>query len=162
MIPRRNTRYATPVLTEKPTKESDIVAKSAYFLFSGAISALIALLSILLVFALVSVLASDTVFGIIIPERIPNWTAAVLLLIAYLIIVLPLKSIRFKFSPHKSYSLYGSRPAQKYGDTTLWIALFILLGWFVSEHKAEIYAALENFPAWWRNFVDSVGPWFYQ
>lgn len=156
MIPRHNTQYHTPVFAEKP-KNNGAIAKCAYLLFSGAISALIALLSILLVFALVSVLAAGTI-----PEKMPNLAAAGILLFVYMIIVLPLKNLRFKFSLHKSYSLYGSRSAAKYGDATLWLALFILLTWFVSEHRMGISASLGNFPEWWRNFVDTVGPWFYQ
>lgn len=138
------------------------LARSAYLLFSGAISTLIALLSLLTTFAFVSLLTAGAISGITIPEKTPNWGAAVILLVAYTIIVLPLKSLRFRFSPHKEYSLYGGRPAPKYGDATLWLALFILLVWYVSENRAMLSSALGNFPDWWRNFVDMIGPWFYR
>lgn len=139
-----------------------LAAKSAHLLFSGAISTLIALLSLLTIFALVSLLTIGAIPEVTIPEKIPRFGAAVILLAAYTIIVLPLKNLRFKFSPHKPYSLYGGEPSPKYGDATLWFALFILLAWYVSEHRASLYAGLKNFPEQWRNFVDMIGPWFYQ
>jgi hypothetical protein len=156
-------QYPTALPSKKDViKKPDILAKSAYLLFYGAASTLISLLSIIFIFALVSLLANDPLPGITIPEKIPNWGAVTILLMLYIAIVLPLKALRFKFSPHKPYSLYGSESSPKHGDATLWLALFILLGWFASEHQTEIYAALGSFPAWWRNFVDSIGPWFYQ
>jgi hypothetical protein len=162
MIPRQDARYKIPVLREKSQENISALGKSAYLLFSGTISTLIAILSILLVFSMVSLLTTNTISGITLPQKIPNWGAAILLLIAYTIIVLPLKALRYRVSPHKSYSLYGSGPTPKYGDATLWLALFILLTWYASEHREEFSVYLKNFPAWWRNFVDTVGPWFYR
>jgi hypothetical protein len=138
------------------------VAKCAYFLFSGATSALIALLSLLLIFTLLSLFMGGDIPMITIPEKIPNWGAAVILLAVYMIIVFPMKSLRYRLSPRKSYSLYGSRRSPKYGDATLWFAFFILLAWYASEHREGIRTSLGNFPDWWRNFVDTVGPWFYK
>lgn len=162
MIPRQDTRYKLPTLGEKSQESISTLGKSAYLLFSGTVSTLIAILSILLVFEMVSVLSTNTIFGITIPEKIPNWGAAILLLIAYTVIVLPLKALRYRVSPHKSYSLYGSGPTPKYGDATLWLALFILLAWYISENRIMLSLYLKNFPEWWRNFVDTVGPWFYR
>lgn len=162
MIPRRNTAYRAPVLEKKSPKNAGIILKSAYFLFYGSVSGLIALISLLLIFALASLLSVGTVFGIMISEKLTNWGVAVILLIMYTVIVFPLKALRHRFSPHKEYSLYGTQPTAKYGDATLWLALFILLAWFVSEHQTEISASLGNFPDWWRNFVDTIGPWFYR
>jgi hypothetical protein len=147
---------------EKSQKDPSLIAKGAYILCSGSISALIALVSLLLIFALVSLLASGTIPGVAIPDKIPNWGIAIILLLIYTIIVLPMKSLRYHLSPHKSYSLYRAHPTPKYGDATLWLAFFILLAWYVSEHKTGISASLESFPDWWRNFVDTAGPWFYR
>lgn len=162
MIPRQNTRYQSPVSKKEAPQKISPVARCAYLLFSGTISALIALVSILLVFVMVAILTSGTVFGITIPEQIPDWGAMILLLIAYVIIVMPLQILHFKFSPHKEYALYGMQSSPKYGDQTLWFALFILLGWYISEHRSEFAVSLQSFPGWWRNFVDTVGPWLYQ
>lgn len=156
-------QYPTSLSSKKDTvKKPDFFARSAFLFFYGAASTLIALLSVVFIFALISLLANDPLPGIIVPEKIPNWGAVTILLLLYIVIVLPLKALRFKFSPHKEYSLYNSHPAPKHGDATLWLALFILFAWYASEHKTEIYAALGNFPAWWRNFIDMIGPWFYQ
>jgi hypothetical protein len=155
-------RYTVHGADKDTPGKMSLIAKSAHLLFSCAINTLIALLSLILSFALISLLISGIIPGIRVPEKIPHWGTAAILLAAYTIIVLPLKNLHFKFSPHKSYSLYGSQPTHKYGDATLWLALFILSVWFVSEHREEISASLRNFPDWWRNFVDMVGPWFYQ
>jgi hypothetical protein len=154
-------QYPTALHSKKDAaKKPDILAKSAYLLFYGAASTLISLLSIIFIFALVSLLTNDPLPGITVPEKIPNWGTAIILLGLYVVIVLPLKDLRFRFSPHKNYALHDPNP--KHGDATLWLAFFILLLWYATEHKERIYAALGDFPAWWRNFVDTIGPWFYR
>lgn len=162
MTPREDTRYKMPSSEGKTSQDMSPVAKWAYLFCSGIISTLIAFLSLLLIFALVSLLTTDLVPRINIPAKIPTWGVAIVLLLTYTIIVLPLKALRYRISPHKEYSLYGERPAAKYGDSTLWIALSILVAWYISEHSVELSIYLQVFPAWWRGFVDTVGPWFYQ
>lgn len=157
-----NSLYKIPGSKESAPQKMSLVAKSTYLLCSGAISTLIAILSLLLVFTLVSLLTTGTIPGVTIPAKIPSWGAAIMILVFYTITTLPLKALRYSLLPHKSYALSGEQSSPKYGDVTLWLAFFILSGWYISEHRTEIITYLENFPDWWRNFVDMVGPWFYQ
>ncbi len=157
-------QYAKTLVSKKGDhQKTSLAEKSAYFLFAGAVSTLIAFISLLFIFILVSLLAGDPIPGVVIPEKIPTWGAAVILLAVYYALVFPLKALRFKFSLRRNrYALYRTQNAPEHGDATLWFALFILLFWYASEHKTELSAYLGNFPLWWRNFVDTVGPWFFQ
>ncbi len=155
-------QHKAPAAKENISEKMSLPAKGAHFLFSGLTCILIALVSLLFVFTLISLLTTGAIPGIKIPEIIPTWGAVIIIFIIYAAVVPPLKVLRFRFSPHKPYSLYGSESSPKHGDTTLWLTFFILITWFISEHRSEIYAALKNFPEWWRNFVDTIGPWFYR
>jgi hypothetical protein len=154
--------YETTKESGYDIKKMNIIGKSAYFFCSGSISTLVALLSLLLVFSLVSLVTTGAIPGVNIPTKITPFAAACILLLVYTIIILSLKALRYSLIPHKSYSLYGGRSEPKYGDSTIWLAFFILLAWYISEHRTELAAYLGNFPAWWRNVVDMVGPWFYK
>lgn len=161
---RNQSTYNPPITAPKKTERQPSRAeRGAYLLSYFMIRALITLLSLIVILTLISILTSGTIFGEVVSEKIPIWFAAVLILALYTIIVLPLKALRYYTLPHKSYALYPSQHTpSKYGDATLWLLLFILLGWYLSEHQGSIAQWIQHFPEWWRNFVDTAGAWLYK
>ncbi|MBI2120982.1 MAG: hypothetical protein HYT94_05160 [Parcubacteria group bacterium] len=159
---RNQSTYNPPAAEKKIDKKPSRAERGAYLLSYFMISTLIAILSLVVILILLSILTSGTIFGEEVSKKIPIWLAAIITLAAYVLLVLPLKALRYYITPHNSYALYPSHASPKYGDATLWLLFFILLAWYIMDNKDGIGISLQNFPEWWRLFVDTAGAWLYR
>ena len=96
--------------------------------------------------AIISLLATGTVLGLVLPANVPVWVAAFLLLIVFGIVVGPLKLAR------RSCYWSMSRPRWAWPlvfllDTMVWIAMVVVLLWLGFHFLPELRDALHSLPS---------------
>ena len=114
--------------------------------------------TVLWVCALISLLATTTVFGVALPANVPVWAAALLLFIAYGILVSPLKVAR-----RACYRGCG-RPRWAWSfvfllDAVVWLAVVAVLLWLAMHYSPELREAVHSLPALAHQAADDVRAW---
>lgn len=155
-IPSSQEKNSSSVSIPEDMSLISIISKAISLFFSTSMALLIAVVSIITILSLISILVTGTLFGSIVSQDIPIWFAAVAILIFYTLIILPLKALRYAFSPKKPYSLYRPQSTSRYGDATLWFAFLILLVLLVSQYSKELSQDFEIFSGWWKNFAEII------
>ncbi|HXQ80880.1 MAG TPA: PspC domain-containing protein [Opitutaceae bacterium] len=117
------------------------------------------LVALLCVFSLISLLATGSVFGILLPAGLPVWAGLIILIVVFQIIALPLKVMR-----HALY--YGGRYEPMYAgwvhfwNTIAWLGFILFLVWFANRHSLQVHDALRNLPHEVHRAVDSFREWW--
>jgi len=117
------------------------------------------LVALLCVFSLISLLATGSVFGILLPAGLPVWAGLIILIVVFQIIALPLKIMR-----HALY--YGGRYEPMYAgwvhfwNTIAWLGFILFLVWFANRHSVQVHEALRNLPHEVHRAVDSFKEWW--
>jgi len=114
---------------------------------------------ILWICALISLLATGAVFGMALPGNVPVWVAALLLLIAYGILVGPLKVAR-----RACYRGLG-RPRWAWSivfllDAVVWLAVAAALLWLAVHFFPELREAVHSIPSLAHQAADDVRAWW--
>ncbi|HTS18441.1 MAG TPA: PspC domain-containing protein [Verrucomicrobiae bacterium] len=113
---------------------------------------------ILWICALIALLATGTVFGVALPANVPVWVAALLLCIAYGILVAPLKMAR-----HACYRGYG-QPRWAWSfvfllDAVVWVAIVAVLLWLAVHYFPELREAVRSVPSVAHQAADDIRAW---
>ena len=114
---------------------------------------------ILWICALISLLATGAVFGMALPVNVPVWVAALLLLIAYGILVGPLKVAR-----RACYRGLG-RPRWAWSfvfllDAVVWLAVVAVLLWLAVHYFPELREAVRSIPSLAHQAADDIRAWW--
>jgi phage shock protein PspC (stress-responsive transcriptional regulator) len=115
--------------------------------------------TVLWICALISLLATGTVFGLALPANVPVWVAALLLFIAYGIIAGPLKVAR-------RMCYWGSgRPGWTWPivfllDALVWLAVAAALLWLAAHYFPELRDAVHGIPAIAHQAADDIRTWW--
>jgi phage shock protein PspC (stress-responsive transcriptional regulator) len=114
---------------------------------------------ILWICALISLLATGAVFGMALPANVPVWVAALLLFIAYGILVGPLKVAR-----RACYRGLG-RPRWAWSfvfllDAVVWLAVVAALLWLAVHYFPELREAVRSFPSIAHQAADDIRAWW--
>jgi phage shock protein PspC (stress-responsive transcriptional regulator) len=110
--------------------------------------------------AIISLLATGAVFGLALPANVPVWVAALLLLIAYGILVAPLK-----FARRACY--WGLGQARWAGslvvlmDAIVWVAVFAVLLWLAFHYLPELRDAVHTIPSLAHQAADDIRTWWH-
>jgi hypothetical protein len=110
--------------------------------------------------AIISLLATGAVFGLALPANVPTWVAALLLLIAYGILVGPLK-----FARRACY--YGlGRPRWAWSfvfllDAVVWLAVVAALLWLAFHYLPELRDAVHTLPSLAHQAADDIRTWWH-
>ena len=115
--------------------------------------------TILFICALISLLATGTVFGLVLSASVPVWVAALLLLIAYGILVGPLKLARRSYY----WSLGQSRWAWSFAffwDAVIWLAMVAALLWLAAHFFPELRDAIRGIPSVVHQAADDIRTWW--
>ena len=122
------------------------------------LSVLHGVFAILWVCALISLLTTGAVFGVVLSSSVPIWIAVIVLLIAYKIFVWPLKAAR-----GACYYGYG-RP--RYGgpfvflvDALVWLAVLAAFFWLGSHFFPQLGEAIRNIPSVVHEAVHQIRQW---
>lgn len=123
-------------------------------------SLLRAALGILFVCAVISLLATGTLFGVMPPATVPVWLALVLLLIVYGLLVMPLKLVR-----RACYYDLGGRsawPTLVFAEILVWLMVIAVLFWLGRHHLPQVHEAIRNIPATIHQAVADIRDWWNQ
>ena len=123
------------------------------------LSLLHGIVTVLWICAFISLLSTNTVFGLALPANVPVWGAALLLCIAYGILVSPLKLAR-----RACYWGYG-RPRWAWSfvfllDAVVWLAVVTALLWLAIHHFPELREAVRSFPSHAHQAADDIQTWW--
>ncbi len=114
---------------------------------------------VLWICALISLLATGAVFGLALPANVPVWVAALLLFIAYGILVGPLKVAR-----RACYRGLG-RPRWAWSfvfvlDAVVWLAVVAALLWLAVHYLPELREAVRSIPSLAHQAADDIRAWW--
>ena len=115
--------------------------------------------TVLWICALISLLATGTVFGLALPANVPVWVAAVLLFIVYGILTWPLKMAR-----RACYRGFG-RPIWAWPfvfllDAVVWLAVVAALLWLAVHYFPELREAVRSIPSLAHQALDDIRAWW--
>lgn len=111
-------------------------------------------------FAILSLLTTGAIFGVLLPAGMPIWVGILLLVLAYSLISWPLRILR-----HASY-YYGPcgprhiLPLMGLWDTIVWLGFLAVLVWLANRYIPEAHRALMNLPPAIHHAADSVRQWW--
>ncbi len=116
--------------------------------------------TVLWICAIISLLATGAVFGLALPANVPVWVAALLLLIAYGILVGPLKFARRACyyslgRPHWAWSLAFLL------DAVVWLAVVAALLWLAFHYLPELRDAVHTLPSLAHQAADDIRTWWH-
>jgi phage shock protein PspC (stress-responsive transcriptional regulator) len=118
------------------------------------------MVTILWVCALVSLLSTSTVFGQALPANVPVWVAALLLFMAYGILVSPLKMARRA----GYWGLGHPRLAWSFVfllDALVWLAVVAALLWLASHFFPQLREAIQAVPPLAHQATDDIRSWWH-
>ena len=118
------------------------------------------IVTVLWICALVSLLSTSTVFGLALPANVPVWVAALLLFIAYGILVSPLKMARragYWGLGHPS--LAGSFVFLL--DALVWLAVIAALLWLASHFFPQLREAIQAVPPLAHQATEDIRSWWH-
>jgi phage shock protein PspC (stress-responsive transcriptional regulator) len=115
--------------------------------------------TVLWICALVSLLTSGSLFGVILPVNVPVWAAALLLCVAYGIIAGPLKIAR-----HACYRGLG-QPSWVWSfvfllDAVVWLAVIAILFWLAVHFFPQLREAVQGVPSLVHQAADDIRTWW--
>jgi phage shock protein PspC (stress-responsive transcriptional regulator) len=119
------------------------------------LSLAITLVSVAAVVAVLSFVCTGAVFGLFPPHGIPLWMGILGLIVAYHLLVWPLKSLRY-FCLFPGGAGYGHGG----GGSVVGLAFLVLIVWWANRHVPEVHQALQNLPPFIHQTVDSVRDWW--
>jgi phage shock protein PspC (stress-responsive transcriptional regulator) len=123
------------------------------------LSLLHGVVKILWICALISLLATGAVFGLVLPANVPVWVAALLLFIAYGIIACPLKVARRACrrglgQPSWVWSLVFLL------DAVIWLTVAAALLWLAIHYFPELREAVQSIPSLAHQAADDIRAWW--
>jgi len=123
------------------------------------LSLLHGVVTILWVCASISLLATGSLLGKPLPASVPLWGAALLLLVAYGILVAPLKAARRACywggaQRHPGWSLVFLV------DAALWVAIFAVLLWLATHYFPELREAVRTLPTLVQQAASDIRAWW--
>lgn len=130
------------------------------FIALPVLSTLKALLVFIFAFAILTLIASGTVFGISLPGNLPVWAGVILLILAYHIAAAPIKALR-----RACYYRLQGQPYYWHPFAELWHGL-VMLGvlslcvWMADCFIPGFHQALLNIPAFLHNAAETVRQWW--
>ena len=110
--------------------------------------------------AIISLLATGAIFGLVLPANVPVWVAALLLLIAYGILVAPLKFAR--------RSCYWGLGRARYAwsfvylmDAIVWLTVVVVLLCLAFHFHPELQNAIHSIPSLAHQAADDIRTWWH-
>jgi|HubBroStandDraft_2_1064218.scaffolds.fasta_scaffold41070_2 phage shock protein PspC (stress-responsive transcriptional regulator) len=115
--------------------------------------------AILCLCALISLLATGAMFGLLLPASVPMWIAVIVMLFVYKICTWPLKAAR-----RACYYGYG-RPRWAWSfvfllDAVIWLAVVAALLWLGSHYLPQVREAVRNIPSVAHDAVHQIKQWW--
>jgi phage shock protein PspC (stress-responsive transcriptional regulator) len=107
----------------------------------------VGVLTLICIFAVISVINTHAIFGWPLPLGFPVWVAIVLLFVLLNVVIGPFKYMR---NAHNYGHPYGAVAATL--SSLAWLAMLVFLGWLAYNHSAEVQNFIQNIP----NVLDEI------
>ena len=132
----------------------------AYSVVFPILSVLKALLLFFFVFAILSLIATGAVFGVSLPGGLPVWVGIVLLILAYKIVVSPIKAMRRAYYYRLQGRPYFWHPFAELAHGLLTLCILGLFLFLADRFIPGFHQALLAVPDFLRNTAESVCHWW--
>ena len=109
---------------------------------------LIGVLTLIWVFAVISVINTHAIFGWPLPFRFPVWVAVVILFILLNVVIGP-----FKYIQHAQYT-HPFGPVVAIWTSLAWMEFLVFLAWFAYQHSQELQNFIQNLPNVWNEMMN--------
>lgn len=116
------------------------------------------ILTLIAIFALISLVTTGAVFGLALPAGVPVWVAFIVLIVVYKIVVWPLKALRHAW--FWGHGPYFAGPLFSFGDTIVWLGFVVLMVWLADRYVPHAHEVLQNLPPAFHHAVDTVKEWW--
>lgn len=127
--------------------------------FLSLFQAALALACLLIV---VSLLTTGGILGVVLPASVPVWLAVLLVLFAYGLVTLPLKTVRHVFYRGARYGgPPGPRVFVSFWDSAVWLAFVGVLIWLALRNGAMVGEAFQAIPDVFGQMIDSIRDWWH-
>jgi phage shock protein PspC (stress-responsive transcriptional regulator) len=101
----------------------------------------------------ISLVTTGAVLGFVLPAGVPLWLGVLLVILAFQIIIWPLKAIRHTF-------YFAGPPFGHLWPSSLWLVILILAIWYADRHMPEAHDALRHVRPELHHAVDAVRRWW--
>jgi phage shock protein PspC (stress-responsive transcriptional regulator) len=126
------------------------------------LSMLRAVLIFLCWFAVLSLLTTGTILGVTLPGQLPVWVGIILVILAYKIVMAPVKALRRTYY----YRLNGWpvywHPLADLSQGLLTVLILAFSIWMAACFIPGFHEALHHFPAFCQQVTDSIQQWWHQ
>jgi len=119
-----------------------------------------AALTLLCLASIASLVLTGAVFGFFFPAGIHLWMGILILLVAFSLLKLPLKAIRYSCYCHGGYGPGYYRPVLHVWSSLVWVAFLVILLWALNSHSGHAHAAIEHVRAAAHHVVDALRDWW--
>jgi phage shock protein PspC (stress-responsive transcriptional regulator) len=109
---------------------------------------LIGVLTLIWIFAVISVINTHAIFGWPLPFRFPIWVAIVILVILLNVVIGP-----FKYMRNAQYS-HPFGPVVAIWTSMAWMAFLVFLAWLAYQHSSELQNFVQNLPNVWNEMMN--------
>jgi hypothetical protein len=114
------------------------------------------------VFAVLSLIVKGTVFGIFLPGGLPVWAGVILLILAYKVVVSPIKAMRRACYYRNLGWPYYWHPLAELWHGLLTLGLFVLFVFLADRFIPGFHQALLAVPSMLQHGADAVRHWWTQ
>jgi phage shock protein PspC (stress-responsive transcriptional regulator) len=115
--------------------------------------------TVLFLIAMVSLLATGSVFGFVVPAGVPVWISALVLFMAYGILIGPLKFARRSCYYGLGQSRWAGSPTC-FLDMVIWFAVVLALLWLAAHNFPELRDAIQSIPTVAHQAADDIRTWW--
>ena len=137
-----------------------IQAPEGYTIALPILSTIKALLTFLLAFAILSLIATGSVFGLSLPGGLPVWTGVILLVLAYNVVVAPIKAMRRACYYRLQGQPYFWHPFSELWQCIMTLCIVALSVWFADHFIPGFHEALLSFPEFCRHAGENIQQWW--
>jgi phage shock protein PspC (stress-responsive transcriptional regulator) len=117
------------------------------------------LITLVCVAAVISLIATGAIFGILLPTGIPLWLGVILLILAFQMVKWPLRAMRHAFC-HGAYGPAYGGPILHLWNSFFWLGILALSVWYMNRHSSEVHEAVRQIRPHWHHAVDSFKQWW--
>ncbi len=110
--------------------------------------------------AVVSLLATGALFGVLLPAGLPVWAAIVLLFVLYKLVTWPIRALRRACCWNGAVGWGPGHALLGTWDALVGVGLAVLLVWLAWHHAGQIRVAIAGIPPACRQAAEAVGRWW--
>ena len=130
------------------------------FLVLPILSTLKAFLVFILWFAILSLIATRAICGVSLPAGLPIWAGVLLLLLAYHVVVAPIKAMRRALCCRSMCGPYCWHPFAEFRHGLIALGMLVLAVWLADRFAPGFHRTLLALPAFLHHAAESVRQWW--